>query len=43
MNQPLQQPDREQARRNLRLALVHVVLALGFLAGFVWITVAQRQ
>ncbi|WP_267897943.1 hypothetical protein [Stagnimonas aquatica] len=42
MTQPAPQQDREQARRNLRLALIHVVLALGFLAGFVWITVAQR-
>jgi len=32
----------DQARRNLRLALFHVVLALASLGGFVWITVAQR-
>ena len=30
-------PDRdERARRNVRLALLHVALALGFLAWFVW-------
>jgi len=27
---------RELRRRNVRLALVHVALALGFLAWFVW-------
>jgi len=32
----------DQARRNLRLALIHVVLAIASLAGFVWVTVAQR-
>ena len=26
----------QQARRNLRLALIHVVLALAFLGAFVW-------
>lgn len=27
---------KEQARRNRRLALIHVALALGFLGAFVW-------
>ena len=31
---------RERRRRNIQLALVHVALALGFLAWFVW---AQLQ
>lgn len=26
----------ERARRNVRLALLHVALALGFLAWFIW-------
>jgi hypothetical protein len=27
---------KEQQRRNVRLALIHVLLALGFLGWFVW-------
>jgi hypothetical protein len=27
---------KEQRRRNIRLALIHVALALGFAAWFVW-------
>jgi len=29
-------PRDERARRNIRLAIVHALLALGFLALFVW-------
>lgn len=29
-------PRDERSRRNVRLALLHVALALGFLAWFVW-------
>lgn len=29
-------PRDERARRNVRLALIHVAIALGFLAWFVW-------
>ncbi|MDP3857515.1 MAG: hypothetical protein Q8Q73_07120 [Stagnimonas sp.] len=42
MSPPSPQLSPDQARRNRRLALIHVVLALASLAGFVWITVAQR-
>jgi hypothetical protein len=33
---PVALPDDEQRRRNVRLAWLHVALALGFLAWFVW-------
>lgn len=29
-------PRDERARRNVRLAIIHALLALGFLALFVW-------
>jgi len=29
-------PDDERRRRNVRLAIAHALLALGFLAWFVW-------
>ena len=32
---------RERRRRNIQLALVHVALALGFLAWFVWAQVQR--
>ena len=36
MSQAVSTHDEERSRRNLRLALVHAALALGFLAWFVW-------
>lgn len=34
-------PRDERARRNVRLALIHVAIALGFLAWFVWAQVQR--
>ena len=34
-------PEQERRRRNIQLALVHVALALGFLAWFVWAQVQR--
>jgi hypothetical protein len=34
-------PDDERSRRNLRLFWIHVLLAAGFLATFIWVTVRQ--
>jgi hypothetical protein len=33
---PVSTPDDERHRRSVRLAWLHVALALGFLAWFVW-------
>ena len=38
---PVSTPDDERRRRNVRLALIHVALALGFLAWFVWAQVQR--
>ena len=34
-------PDDERRRRNVRLAIAHALLALGFLAWFVWAQVQR--
>ena len=36
MERAVSGPSDERSRRNVRLALIHAALALGFLAAFVW-------
>lgn len=38
---PAMVDPEERRRRNIRLALIHVALALGFLAWFVWAQVQR--
>ena len=33
---PMTDPQDERRRRNVRLALAHALLALGFLVAFIW-------
>ena len=34
-------PQNERSRRNVRLAWAHALLALGFLAAFIWVQTHQ--
>lgn len=44
MTQPTPPPvTPEQARRNRRLALVHLALAVGILVAFVWFTATHGR
>lgn len=41
MEPAVRDPRDDLRRRNIRLALIHVALALGFLAWFVWAQVQR--
>jgi hypothetical protein len=34
-------PDPERDRRNVRLAWIHVLIALGFVAAFFWVQASR--